>query len=108
MRLSSGECLKFVQIALLYKLDVIYPKSISNDVSIPSAEKITLVDMYPESRYKDFYYWLGKLSAAFKPYECKVFSVSIQKSSRFFNRSVVKSLSILILSSCSIKVNLAC
>ena len=54
MRLSSGECLKFVQVALLYKLDVIYSKSISNDVSVPSAEKITLVDMYQESRYKDF------------------------------------------------------
>ena len=54
MRLSSGECLKFVQVALLYKLDVIYLKSISSDVSVASAEKITLVDMYQKSRYKDF------------------------------------------------------
>ena len=54
MRLSSGECLKFVQFALLYKLDVTYSKSMSSDVSVPSAEKITLVDMYRESRYKDF------------------------------------------------------
>ena len=36
MRLVSGECLKFVQVALLGKLDVIY--SISNDVSVLSAE----------------------------------------------------------------------
>ena len=55
-----------------------------------------------------FDYWLEKLSSGFKPYECKVFSVSIQKSSRFFNRSVDKSLSIFILSSCLIKVNLEC
>ena len=50
----SGECLKFAQVALLFKLDVIYSKSMSNDVSVPSAEKIMLVDMYRESRYKDF------------------------------------------------------
>ena len=43
MKLSSGECLKFVQTALLYKLDVIYLKSIYNEVSVPSAEKITFV-----------------------------------------------------------------
>ena len=49
-----GECLKFLQVALLYKLDIIYSKSISNDVSVPSAEKITLVGMYQKSRYKDF------------------------------------------------------
>ena len=61
MRLFSGECLKFVQIALLYKLDVIYSKSISNDVSVPSAKKITLVDMYQESRYKDFLLLVGKI-----------------------------------------------
>ena len=54
MRLSSGESLKFTQVPLLYKLDVIYLKSISNDVSVPSAEKITLVDMYRKSRYIDF------------------------------------------------------
>ena len=55
MRLSSGgESLKFTQVPLLYKLDVIYLKSISNDVSVPSAEKITLVDVYRKSRYKDF------------------------------------------------------
>ena len=105
MRLSSGECLKFAQVAFLYKLDVVYLKSIFNDVSIPSAEKITLVDMY---RKRIFDYWLGKLSSALKPYGCKVFNVSMQKSSRFFNRSVAKSLSILILSSCLIKINLAC
>ena len=101
-RLSSGECLKFVQVALLYKLDVIYSKFISNDVSVPSAENIEKADI------RNFDYWLKKLSSALKPYGCKVFSVSIQKSSGFFNRSVVKFLSILILSSCSIKVNLAC
>ena len=72
MRISSGKCLKFVQIALLYKLDVIYLKSISNEVSVPSSEKITLVDMYQKSRYRIFYNWLGKLSSAFKPYGCKV------------------------------------
>ena len=54
MSLSSGECLKFTQVALLYKLGVIYLKSISSDASVPSAEKITLVDMYRKSRYKDF------------------------------------------------------
>ena len=54
-RLSSGECLKFVQIALLYKLDITYLKCISNEVRVPSAEKITLVDMYQKSRYKDFF-----------------------------------------------------
>ena len=43
MNLSSGECLKFVQATLVYKLDVIY-----------SAVKITLVDTYQKSRYKDF------------------------------------------------------
>ena len=63
MRLSSGECLKFVQVALLYKLDVIYSKSISNDVSVPSAEKITLVDMYQESRFKDFLLLVEKNSS---------------------------------------------
>ena len=61
MRLPSGECLKFVPVALLHKLDVIYSKSISNDVSVPSAEKITLVDMYQESRYKDFLLLVGKI-----------------------------------------------
>ena len=40
MRLSSGECLKFSQVALLHKLDDMYLKSISNDVSVPSTEKI--------------------------------------------------------------------
>ena len=34
----SGERLKFVHIAFLYKLDVIYSKSIPNKVSVPSAE----------------------------------------------------------------------
>ena len=61
MRLTSGECLIFVQFALLYKLDVIYSKSITNDVSVPSAEKITLVDMYRKSRYKDFLLLFGKI-----------------------------------------------
>ena len=61
MRLSSGKRLKFVQIALLYKLDVIYSKSISSDVSVPAAEKITLVDMYRESKYKDFLLLVGKI-----------------------------------------------
>ena len=75
MRLFSGDCLKFAQVALLYKLDVMYLKSISNDVSVPSAEKITLVDRYRKSRYKDFLLLVGKLSSAFKPYGCKVFSV---------------------------------
>ena len=51
---------------------------------------------------------MEKLTSAFKPCECKSFSVSTQKYSCFFNRSVAKSLSIFILSSCSFKVNLAC
>ena len=80
MRLSSGDCLKFVQVALLYKLDVIYSKSISNDVvSVPSTGKITLMDMYRESRYKDFCLLVEKIELSFKPYGCKVFSVSLQK-----------------------------
>ena len=49
-----GECLKFVQITFLYKLGAIYLKSISNKVSVPPAEKITLLDMYQKGRYKDF------------------------------------------------------
>lgn len=49
---ENGECLKFAQqVGLLYKLDVIYLKSISNDVSNPSAEKIMQVDMYQKSMY---------------------------------------------------------
>ena len=41
---ENGECLKFAQqVGLLYKLDVIYLKSISNEVSNPSAEKSMLV-----------------------------------------------------------------
>ena len=54
MRLSSGDCLKFVEVTLLYKLDFVYLKSMSNEVSDPPAEKITLVDMYKKSKYKDF------------------------------------------------------
>ena len=61
MKLSSGECLKFVQTALLYKLDVIYLKSIYNEVSVPSDEKITLVYMYQKSSYKDFLLLVGKI-----------------------------------------------
>ena len=61
MRLSSGECLKLAQVALLYKLDVIYSKSISNDLSVPSAEKITLVGIYRESRCKDILLLVGKI-----------------------------------------------
>ena len=61
MRLSSGECLKFTQIALLYKLDVKYLKSVSNEVSVPSTEKIALVYMYQKSRYKDFLLLVGKI-----------------------------------------------
>ena len=57
----SGERLKFVQIAFLYKLDVIYLKSISNKVSVPSAEKITLLDMYQKGRHKDFWLLVGKI-----------------------------------------------
>ena len=48
------ECLKFVQVALLYKLDVKCWKSKSSEVSDPSVEKIKLVDMLQKSRYKDF------------------------------------------------------
>ena len=59
-----------------------------------------------ESDIRIFNYCLRKLSSAFQPYGCKVSSVSIQKSSRVFNQSVAKSLSIFMLSSCSIKVNL--
>ena len=54
MRLFSGECLRFVQVALLCKLDVIYSKSIINDISVASADKIALVDMYRKIRYKHF------------------------------------------------------
>ena len=61
MSLSSVECLKFVQVALLYKLDAIYSKSIFNDVSVPSTEKIMFVDMYRKSRYKDFWLLVGKI-----------------------------------------------
>ena len=61
MSLSSVECLKFVQVALLYKLDAIYLKSIFNDVSVPSTEKIMFVDMYRKSRYKDFWLLVGKI-----------------------------------------------
>ena len=96
MMLSLGECFKFVQVVLLYKLDVTYLKYISYEVSVPSADKIMLVDMYQKGDIRLFDYWLEKLSSAFKPHECKVFSFTIEKSSRFFNRSVAKSLSILI------------
>ena len=61
MSLPSVECLKFVQVALLYKLDAIYLKSIFNDVSVPSTEKIMFVDMYRKSRYKDFWLPVGKI-----------------------------------------------
>ena len=61
MRLSTGECLKFVQDELLHKLDVKYSKYISNDVSVPSAEKITLMDIYWNCRYKDFWLLVGKI-----------------------------------------------
>lgn len=48
---ENGECLKFAQqVGLLYKLDVIYLKSISNDVSNPSAEEISLVNMYQQKQ----------------------------------------------------------
>ena len=43
LRLSSGDCLKFVQVALLFKQDVIHLKSISNAGSNQSAEKIMLL-----------------------------------------------------------------
>ena len=61
MRLSLGECLKFVQIALLYKLDVVYLISISIKVSVPSAEKMTLVDVYQKSRYNTFLLLVEKI-----------------------------------------------
>ena len=51
---------KICTIALLYKVDVIYLNSISNEVSVPSAKKITLVNMYQKSRYKDFLLLVGK------------------------------------------------
>ena len=44
-----------------YKLDVIYSKSISNDVSVLSAEKITLLDMCRKTRYMDFLLLVGKI-----------------------------------------------
>ena len=65
----------YICIYIYIYIDVIYSKSITSDVSVPSAEKITLVDMYRKSRI--FYYWLEKLSSAFKSYGCKVFSVYI-------------------------------
>ena len=39
---------------VIYKLKV-YLKSISSEVSIPSAEKVTWVDMYRKGRYKYFF-----------------------------------------------------
>ena len=45
MNLSSGECLKFVQAALVYKLEVIY-----------SAVKITLVETYQKTDIRIFDY----------------------------------------------------
>ena len=110
MTTNLCRCLKFEQVALLYKLDVIYSKSIFNDVSVPSAEKITTCTWTctEKADLLSFNYWLEKLSKTFKSYGCKVFSVSIQKSSRFFNRSLAKFLSIFILSNCIVKVNLAC
>ena len=56
MRLSSGKCLKFLQIELLYKLDVIYLKSKLNEASVPS-----VVNMYQKSRYKDFFLLVEKI-----------------------------------------------
>ena len=53
MRLSSKECLKFVEFKLLCKSDVICLKYISNEVRDPSVERIMLVDMYQKRRYKD-------------------------------------------------------
>ena len=44
----------YIYIYINYIFNVIYSKSTSNDVSAPSAEKITLVNMYRESRNKDF------------------------------------------------------
>ena len=46
--------MKFVQVVLLYKLDVIYSKAISNEVSDPYAEKIMLADVY-QKRYKELF-----------------------------------------------------
>ena len=61
MRLSLGQSFKCVQIVLLYKLGVLYSRPISIDVSVPSARKITLVDLYLKCRYKDFLLLVGKI-----------------------------------------------
>ena len=66
MKLSSGECSKFVQVALPCKLDVIYLKSISHKVSDHISGNV------PKSRCSIFDYRLGKLSSAFKPYGYKI------------------------------------
>ena len=63
--------------------------------------------MYQKAGIRIFSHWLENLSPAIKLYRCKVFSFSI-KSSCFFQWGVAKSLSMSILSSCLIKVNLAC
>ena len=50
MRLLSEEFLKFVQILLPYKLNVIYSKCGSNELSDLSDKKITLMDKFQKSR----------------------------------------------------------
>ena len=55
MRLSLEECFKFVQVVLLYKLDIIYLEPVSNEVSDPSVEMIWSVDKYLKCRYKHFF-----------------------------------------------------
>ena len=35
--------------------------SVSNEARVPSAEKMTLVDMYQKSRYKDLLLLVGKI-----------------------------------------------
>ena len=106
--LSSEESFKFVQDALLINwtwcIWSLYPMTWAFNL----LRKSGLWAGTKKANIRIFNYWLEKLSSVFKPYWWKFFSISIQKSSRFCNRGVAKSLSIFILSSCSVKVNLLC
>lgn len=94
---SSGECLKFgfkfVQVALLYKLDIIYLKSISREYAIHLLTKSHLNTWIKKADKRILDYCLRKLSSVFKRNRWEVFSFCIQKLSWFFYLSVAKSIS---------------
>ena len=79
-----------------------------NVISAKSAENTTQGDqqMYLISRYKRLRLNIREIEFSIKTI-CKVFNFKIQKSSRFFNLNVAKSLSMFISFNCSIKMNLA-